>query len=213
MNIILLGPPGAGKGTQAKLIVEKFALEQISSGDMLRAAISKKSPLGLKAESYMRSGELVPSDLVTELVIERVKSLPGGFLLDGFPRTLDQAVSLQDQGVKIDFVVVVSVPDDVIVTRMAGRLFHPGSGRTYHVLSNPPRISGKDDITGEDLVVRPDDQEETVRNRLKIYHKQTAPVIDFYKSKSSDLGCRVMTVDGSRSIATISKEIMTFISL
>ena len=213
MNIILLGPPGAGKGTQAKLIVEKFALEQISSGDMLRTAISKKSPLGLKAESYMRSGELVPSDLVTELVIERVKSLPGGFLLDGFPRTLDQAVSLQDQGVTIDFVVVVSVPDDVIVTRMAGRLFHPGSGRTYHVLSNPPRISGKDDITGEDLVVRPDDQEETVRNRLKIYHKQTAPVIDFYKSKPGDLGCRVMTVDGSRSIATISKEIMTFISL
>lgn len=211
MNVVLLGPPGAGKGTQAKLLVEKLGIVQISSGDMLRNAIAKKTDLGLSAEKFMKSGDLVPSSLVTSLVIEKINSLDSGFLLDGFPRTVDQAEALISSDVHIDLVIVLSVLDDVIVSRMSGRLYHPGSGRTYHTVSNPPKVSGKDDITGEDLVVRPDDQEQTVRNRLSVYHAQTAPVINFYKDKSNLHSIRMCEIDGSYGIDKVSKEIINIL--
>lgn len=207
MNIVLLGPPGAGKGTQAELIVSRYSLEKISSGDMLRSAIAEKSPLGLKAESYMKSGELVPSSLVTSLVVEKVKSLSSGVLLDGFPRTVEQARSLQDNDINIDKVVVLLVPDEIIVARMSGRLYHPGSGRTYHAISNPPKISGKDDITGEDLVIRGDDKADTVRNRLSVYHEQTSPVINFYKEMAGESKLELFEIDGSVSIDKVTESL------
>jgi len=183
MRIILLGAPGAGKGTQAQYITEKFSIPQISTGDMLRAAVKAGTPLGLKAKAVMDAGQLVSDDIIIGLVKERIAQddCANGFLFDGFPRTIPQADALKDAGVKIDAVVEIDVADEEIIKRMSGRRVHPGSGRTYHVVFNPPKAEGKDDVTGEDLIQRDDDQEQTVRARLKVYHDQTAPLVSYYK--------------------------------
>ena len=182
MRIILLGAPGAGKGTQATFIKEKFNIPQISTGDMLRAAVKAGTPLGLEAKGHMDSGGLVPDAVIIGLVSERIKEADcaNGFLFDGFPRTIPQADAMKDAGVAIDYVVEIDVPDSAIIERMSGRRSHPASGRTYHVKFNPPKVAGKDDITGEDLVQRPDDAEETVKTRLDVYHSQTKPLVDYY---------------------------------
>lgn len=182
MRIILLGAPGAGKGTQATFIKEHFNIPQISTGDMLRAAVKAGTPLGLEAKSYMDSGGLVPDAVIIGLVTERIKEADckNGFLFDGFPRTIPQADAMKEAGVNIDYVVEIDVPDSAIVERMSGRRSHPDSGRTYHVTFNPPKVEGKDDITGEDLVQREDDKEETVKKRLDVYHDQTKPLVDYY---------------------------------
>jgi len=183
MRIILLGAPGAGKGTQAQYITEKYDIPQISTGDMLRAAVKAGTPLGVKAKEVMDAGQLVSDDIIIGLVKERITEADcaKGFLFDGFPRTLPQADALKDAGVNIDAVVEIDVADEEIVKRMAGRRVHPGSSRTYHVIFNPPKVEGKDDVTGEDLVQRADDAEDTVRDRLNVYHDQTAPLINYYK--------------------------------
>lgn len=183
MRIILLGPPGAGKGTQAENLAEYFNIPKISTGDMLRQAVQEDNELGRKAKSYMDAGELVPDEVMIDLVRHRVKKpdCENGFLLDGFPRTLVQAQALQDAGIDIDYVVELAVDDEEIVKRMSGRLCHPPSGRIYHTDYNPPQVPGKDDITGEPLVQREDDKEATVRQRLRVYRDQTQPLVDFYQ--------------------------------
>ena len=182
MRIILLGLPGAGKGTQARFLIEKYRIPQISTGDMLRTAIKKGTPAGLKASDYMERGELVPDEIVIELVKERLRApdCARGFIMDGFPRTIGQAEALRDAGIDIDFIVEIEVSDDEILRRMSGRRVHSASGRTYHVEFNPPRVPGKDDVTGELLVQRADDNEETVRQRIAVYHALTKPLIEFY---------------------------------
>lgn len=182
MRVILLGAPGAGKGTQATFIKEKFNIPQISTGDMLRAAVKAGTQLGLEAKSYMDSGGLVPDAVIIGLVSERIKEADcaNGFLFDGFPRTIPQAEAMKAAGVDIDYVVEIDVPDEAIVERMSGRRSHPASGRTYHVKFNPPKVAGKDDVTGEDLVQREDDKEETVLKRLEVYHSQTKPLVNYY---------------------------------
>ena len=182
MRVILLGAPGAGKGTQATFIKEKFNIPQISTGDMLRAAVKAGTQLGLEAKSYMDSGGLVPDAVIIGLVSERIKEADcaNGFLFDGFPRTIPQAEAMKAAGVDIDYVVEIDVPDEAIVERMSGRRSHPASGRTYHVKFNPPKVAGKDDVTGEDLVQRDDDKEETVLKRLEVYHSQTKPLVNYY---------------------------------
>ncbi|MEY3651745.1 MAG: adenylate kinase [Pseudomonadota bacterium] len=182
MRLILLGAPGAGKGTQATFIKEKFNIPQISTGDMLRAAVKAGTQLGLEAKSYMDSGGLVPDEVIIGLVSERIKEADcaNGFLFDGFPRTIPQAEAMKKAGVGIDYVVEIDVPDEAIVERMSGRRSHPASGRTYHVKFNPPKVAGKDDVTGEDLVQRDDDREETVLKRLEVYHSQTKPLVKYY---------------------------------
>jgi len=182
MRIILLGGPGAGKGTQANFIKDKYNIPQISTGDMLRAAVKQGTPLGLEAKKVMDAGGLVSDDIILGLVQERTaqQDCANGFLFDGFPRTLAQAEALKDQGVSIDAVVEIDVDDEEIIKRMSGRRVHPASGRTYHVVFNPPKQEGKDDATGEPLVQRDDDKEETVRQRLKVYHDQTEPLIGYY---------------------------------
>jgi adenylate kinase len=184
MRLILLGPPGAGKGTQAQYICEKFGIPQISTGDMLRVAIKAGTPLGLEAKKVMDAGQLVSDDIIIGLVQERLKQpdCAKGYLFDGFPRTIPQADALKRSGVALDYVLQIDVPDNEIVTRMSGRRVHPGSGRTYHVVFNPPKVAGKDDETGEDLVQRDDDREETVKKRLDVYHAQTAPLVDYYST-------------------------------
>ena len=182
MRIILLGGPGAGKGTQANFIKDKYRIPQISTGDMLRAAVKQGTPLGLEAKKVMDAGGLVSDEIILGLVQERIaqQDCANGFLFDGFPRTLAQAEALKDQGVNIDAVVEIDVDDEEIIKRMSGRRVHPASGRTYHVVFNPPKQEGKDDATGEPLVQRDDDKEETVRQRLKVYHDQTKPLIGYY---------------------------------
>ena len=184
MRLILLGGPGAGKGTQANLVKEKFQIPQISTGDMLRAALKAGTELGKKAKGFMDSGALVPDDVIIGLVKERIQKpdCENGFLFDGFPRTIPQADAMKEAGVSIDAVVDIDVPDEEIVKRMAGRRVHLSSGRTYHIMFNPPKEEGKDDVTGEDLIQREDDQKETVRKRLDVYHAQTEPLIDYYKT-------------------------------
>ncbi|MGO8753706.1 MAG: adenylate kinase [Gallionellaceae bacterium] len=184
MRMILLGPPGAGKGTQASYIKDKFSIPQISTGDMLRAAIKAGTPLGLAARQVMDAGNLVSDDIIINLVKERVREADcaSGFLFDGFPRTLPQAQAMRDAGIDIDYVVEIDVPDGDIIQRMSGRRVHPASGRTYHIAFNPPRMAGKDDLTGEDLVLRLDDEEGTVRKRLEVYHAQTQPLVEYYRS-------------------------------
>ncbi len=181
MKIILLGGPGAGKGTQAQYITEKYNIPQISTGDMLRAAVKAGTPLGLEAKKIMDAGGLVSDDIILGLIKERIAQddCKNGFLLDGFPRTIPQAEALKEL-TDIDAVVEIDVDDDEIIRRMSGRRVHPGSGRTYHVIFNPPKVEGKDDVTGEDLIQRDDDKEETVRKRLEVYHQQTEPLIEFY---------------------------------
>ncbi len=187
MRLILLGGPGAGKGTQANFIKDKYRIPQISTGDMLRAAIKAGTELGKKAKGYMDSGGLVPDEVIIGLVKERIKEADcqKGFLFDGFPRTIPQADAMKDAGVSLDAVVDINVPDTEIIKRMSGRRVHLASGRTYHITFNPPKEEGKDDVTGEALIQRDDDQEETVRNRLDVYHAQTEPLIDYYKSWES----------------------------
>ncbi len=183
MRLILLGGPGAGKGTQANYIKEKYSIPQISTGDMLRAAVKAGTELGMKAKEYMDSGGLVPDEVIIGLVKERIQEsdCANGFLFDGFPRTIPQADAMKDAGVAIDAVVEIDVPDDEIIKRMSGRRAHLASGRTYHIIYNPPKEEGKDDVTGEPLVQRDDDKEEVVRKRLDVYHAQTEPLVDYYK--------------------------------
>lgn len=184
MNIILLGPPGAGKGTQATNVCKKYAIPQISTGDMLRAAVKAGTPLGVEAKKVMDAGGLVSDDIIIGLVKQRIQQddCENGFLFDGFPRTIAQAETLKNDGVKIDFVVEIQVPNADIITRMSGRRAHLASGRTYHIIFNPPKVEGKDDITGEDLVQRADDSQDTVKSRLDVYHQQTQPLVDYYQS-------------------------------
>lgn len=182
MRLILLGPPGAGKGTQANFIREKFAIPQISTGDMLRAAVKAGTPLGVAAKKIMDAGALVSDDIIIGLVKDRLTDpdCASGYMFDGFPRTIPQAEAMKEAGVAIDFVLEIDVPDEEIITRMSGRRVHPASGRTYHVKFNPPKFEGKDDLTGEPLVQREDDKEETVKKRLDVYHSQTKPLVDYY---------------------------------
>ena len=182
MRLILLGPPGAGKGTQANFIKEKFGIPQISTGDMLRAAVKAGTPLGLEAKKIMDAGGLVRDDIIIGLVKDRLKEpdCAKGYMFDGFPRTIPQAEAMKDAGVPIDYVLEIDVPDSEIIARMSGRRVHVASGRTYHVKFNPPKAEGKDDITGEPLIQRDDDKEETVKKRLDVYHSQTKPLVDYY---------------------------------
>jgi adenylate kinase len=183
MKLILLGAPGAGKGTQAQFIREKFSIPQISTGDMLRAAVKAGTALGLAAKQVMDAGGLVSDEIIIGLVSDRLQQddCQAGYLFDGFPRTLPQAEAMKLAGVALDYVLEIDVADEEIIERMSGRRVHPGSGRTYHIRFNPPRVAGKDDVTGEDLIQRDDDQEETVRKRLQIYHSQTRPLLDYYR--------------------------------
>ena len=207
MRVILLGAPGAGKGTQAKAIMDKEGIPQISTGDMLRAAVKAGSELGLKVKDIMASGGLVSDDIIIALVKERVAQpdCAKGFLLDGFPRTIPQAQALVDQGVTIDRVIEIYVSDEEIVKRLGGRRVHEASGRVYHIVYNPPRKEGLDDETGEPLVQRTDDQEETVRNRLDVYHQQTEPLVDFYKKFPGEVYRRV---EGVGSVEEITAHVL-----
>ncbi len=208
MRLILLGPPGAGKGTQAAFITQRHGIPQISTGDMLRGAIAAGSPLGMEAKKRMDVGQLVPDEVVIALVTDRLKKpdCANGYLFDGFPRTLPQAEAMRAAGVKLEYVLEISVPDEEIVARMGGRRVHLASGRTYHVAFNPPKVAGKDDATGEPLIQRDDDREETVRKRLEIYHSQTEPLLAYYQrwAATGDAGapkhCRI---SGSGSVEAI----------
>ncbi|MFB1011852.1 MAG: adenylate kinase [Thiopseudomonas sp.] len=212
MRVILLGAPGAGKGTQAGFITKEFGIPQISTGDMLRAAVKAGSPLGLKVKNVMETGGLVSDDIIIDLIKERIQQddCAKGFLFDGFPRTIPQAEALRDAGVGIDYVVEISVEDEEIIKRMSGRRTHAASGRTYHVLYNPPRVEGKDDVTGEDLVQRDDDKEETVRHRLEVYHSQTKPLVEFYQqmSAANNGTPRYSAIAGVGSVDEITAKVM-----
>lgn len=208
MRIILLGGPGAGKGTQSQYICEEFAIPQISTGDMLRAAVKAGTELGIEAKKVMDAGGLVSDDLIIGLVKERIAQADcnDGCLFDGFPRTIAQADAMRDAGVQIDHVLEIAVDDEVIVNRMAGRRVHPASGRTYHISFNPPKQEGIDDVTGEALIQRDDDKEETVRHRLSVYHQQTAPLIAYYQSaQSKELNVKFSKVDGTQAVDDVRK--------
>jgi|TARA_R110001583_G_scaffold33943_1_gene114522 adenylate kinase len=209
MRIILLGAPGAGKGTQAQFMMDKYAIPQISTGDMLRAAAKAGTELGLKAKELMDAGQLVSDELIIGLVKERIAQddCAKGFLLDGFPRTIPQADAMKEAGVIVDFVLEFDVPDEEIVKRMAGRRVHSGSGRTYHIVYNPPKVEGKDDVTGDELAIRPDDEESTVRKRLEIYHAQTAPLIAYYKNEADQGNGAHHKFDGTKAVDVISAEL------
>jgi adenylate kinase len=212
MKIILLGAPGAGKGTQAQFLTKAFDIPQISTGDMLRAAIKAGTDLGKLAKSFMDSGKLVTDEIIIGLVKDRIthEDCKNGFLLDGFPRTVPQADALKAAGVAIDAVIEIDVPDSEIVKRMSGRRAHLASGRTYHILYNPPKIEGKDDETGEDLVQRDDDKENIVLDRLSVYHDQTQPLIAYYQGVSkSDSSVKYIRIDGTQAIDTVEKEILS----
>ena len=217
MRIILLGGPGAGKGTQANYIKEKFNIPQISTGDMLRAAVTEGTPLGLQAKQVMESGGLASDEIILGLVKDRIAKddCVNGFLFDGFPRTIAQAESLKAQGVEIDSVVEIDVDDEEIIKRMGGRRVHLASGRTYHVVFNPPKAEGKDDETGEELIQREDDKEATVRERLKVYHQQTEPLIDYYSkwAASSDAGVpKYVKVNGIGKVEEIREQIFSVLT-
>ncbi len=217
MRIILLGAPGAGKGTQATFLREKFNIPQISTGDMLRAAVKAGTPLGLEAKSYMDSGGLVPDSVIIGLVTERIKEpdCANGFLFDGFPRTIPQAEAMKNAGLDIDYVIEIDVPDEAIVERMSGRRSHPASGRTYHIKFNPPKVAGKDDVTGEELVQRADDEVETVTKRLDVYHSQTKPLVRYYVDWASNNwknAPKHVFVNGLGKVNSIRDEIFTKLS-
>lgn len=209
MRIILLGAPGAGKGTQAQFLMSKYGIPQISTGDMLRAAIKEGTELGLEAKKVMDAGQLVSDELIIGLVKERIakEDCANGFLLDGFPRTIPQADAMKENGINVDFCLEFDVPDEVIVDRMGGRRVHPGSGRVYHVVYNPPKEEGKDDVTGEELVIRPDDEAETVRKRLGVYHEQTQPLVDYYKAEADAGNTKFATLDGTQEVTAVSEKL------
>ena len=212
MRVVLLGGPGAGKGTQAAFITERYGVPQISTGDMLRAAIRSGGGLGAGAKALMDAGRLVPDETIVSLVEERIAAgdCANGFLFDGFPRTIPQAEVMRDRGVRIDAVVEITVPDENIIERMSGRRVHPGSGRTYHVRFNPPATAGIDDVTGEPLVQRDDDRESTVRHRLEVYHEQTAPIIEYYRRWETDdpaSAPRVSRIDGLGALDEVRERV------
>ncbi len=209
MRIILLGAPGAGKGTQAQFIMEKYGIPQISTGDMLRAAIKAGTELGKQAKAVIDAGQLVSDDIILGLIKERIAQddCEKGFLLDGFPRTIPQAEGLKDMDVAVDYIIEFDVADSVIVERMAGRRAHLPSGRTYHMVYNPPKEEGKDDETGEALVIREDDKAETVLARLGVYHDQTAPLIQFYGKEAEAGNTQYLKFDGTKQVAEVSADI------
>lgn len=211
MRIILLGPPGAGKGTQAQILTREFGIPQISTGDMLREAVRAGTPLGQQAKAVMDAGQLVSDDLILQLVTDRLArpDCSAGYLFDGFPRTIAQAEALLSHEITIDAVAEIQVPDEKIVRRMSGRRVHPGSGRTYHVVYNPPRVEGRDDVTGEELVIRKDDEEATVRARLEVYHRQTAPLVEFYQAQARAGRTRYLAVDGNRDVDVVAGDILS----
>ncbi len=215
MRIILLGAPGAGKGTQAEYLRENYGIPQISTGDMLRAAVKAGTPLGQQADSIMKSGGLVSDDIIIALIKDRITQpdCSNGFLFDGFPRTIPQAQALVDAGINIDVVLEIDVPDAEIIRRLSGRRVHEPSGRIYHVENKPPRVAGKDDVTGEALIQRNDDKEETIRKRLEVYHKQTKPLVDFYKKAASEKkSLRFLSMSGVGDIATIRTSLKTLLA-
>ena len=209
MRVILLGGPGAGKGTQANFIKERYGIPQISTGDMLRAHVKSGSELGKAAKKIMDEGGLVSDDIIMGMVKERITEddCKNGYLFDGFPRTIPQAEALKEAGVPIDAVVEIDVPDEEIIKRMSGRRVHLASGRTYHVTFNPPKVEGKDDETGEDLIQRDDDQEDTVKARLKVYHDQTEPLIDFYGKEADAGNCKYLKIEGVGGVDDIKNQI------
>lgn len=212
MRLILLGAPGAGKGTQAASLTQKYAIPQISTGDMLRAAVKAGSRLGLEAKKFMDAGALVPDEVIIGLVKERIRQpdCAHGFLFDGFPRTIPQAEAMQQAGVDLDYVVEIDVADAEIIKRLSGRRVHLGSGRTYHVLFNPPKVEGKDDVTGEDLIQRDDDQEQTILKRLQVYHSQTKQLVDYYSKMAASGDARApkyRKIAGTGSVGEIRDRI------
>jgi len=211
MRIILLGSPGSGKGTQAQFITEKFAIPQISTGDMLRAAVREGTPLGIEAKKVMDAGGLVSDEIILGLIKERIAQddCKNGFLLDGFPRTIAQAEGLAKMGVELDHVIEIAVEDEEIIKRMSGRRVHLASGRTYHVVFNPPKQEGLDDVTGEALIQRDDDQEETVRKRLSIYHEQTKPLVGFYSAPGQN--AKFASIAGVGSVGDITNKLLAIL--
>jgi adenylate kinase len=211
MRIILLGMPGAGKGTQAQMIAKNFDIPPISTGDMLRAAINDNNSLGNTAKKIMDEGKLIPDDIIIQLVKDRIKrpDCVQGFLLDGFPRTKPQADAIQAEGIELDYVIEIDVPNEEIIRRLSGRRIHPASGRTYHVIHNPPKIPDRDNVTGEALIQRDDDLETTIRKRLAVYHQQTKPLIEFYQnlSKNSKKGPKFARVTGEGSVMDVYQRI------
>ena len=209
MKLILLGAPGVGKGTQAQFITETYQIPQISTGDMLREAVKAETPLGLKVKAVMDRGDLVTDDIIIALVKDRISQpdCKNGFLFDGFPRTIPQADALVDQGIDLDAIVEIAVPFDKIIKRMSGRRVHPGSGRTYHVEYNPPVKEGVDDETGEPLIQREDDQEDTVRDRLKVYEEQTSPLVAYYQAKAASSQLQYFSIEGQGSVVEIKEKV------
>lgn len=209
MRLILLGPPGAGKGTQAAFICEQYGIPQISTGEMLRAAVAAGTELGRRAQAIMATGNLVDDATIVAVVKERLAEpdCAGGFLFDGFPRTIAQAEAVRDAGIELDCVVEIRLPDDDVVARISGRRTHEASGRIYHVTFNPPRQDGRDDETGEPLIQREDDREETVRERLRVYHKQTRPLVDYYQAESAQGKARYHTINGNGEVERIRQDI------
>jgi adenylate kinase len=211
LKIILLGPPGAGKGTQAQFVCEEYGIPQISTGDMLRAAVSAGSELGRRVQQVMESGALVSDEIIIDLVKSRIAQpdCANGFLFDGFPRTIVQAEALEQASIDLDAVVSISVPDEEIVKRMSGRRVHAGSGRVYHLVYNPPLNAGVDDVTGEALIQREDDREDVVRDRLRVYRDQTEPLVEYYRTRSLGGDVRYIEVDGTGNVMQIKKSVLS----
>lgn len=217
MRLVLLGCPGAGKGTQAKYLKETFHIPQISTGDMLRAATQAGTPLGVIVKQIMDEGRLVPDEIMIQLVKDRIneKDCERGYLLDGFPRTIPQAEALHENGIHIDYVIEIRVPDSEIIKRLSGRRVHLPSGRVYHVHFNPPKVHDQDDITGEPLIQRADDHEDTIRKRIQVYHQQTEPLVKYYKDETKHLGSDAPTyfyVDGTQPVEKVNEQIVREIS-
>ena len=214
LNLVLFGPPGAGKGTQSNLLIDKYDLIHLSTGDILRSEIAEGTKLGLEAKSIMDRGDLVTDEIVIGMISSKLDNNPNanGFIFDGFPRTIPQAQALVNRDIDIDSVEEIHVPDEDIIERMSGRRMHQGSGRNYHIVYNPPKTDGKDDITGEDLIQREDDKPETVKDRLKVYENQTSPLINFYKEMSVQGKLEYVSVSGTSSPEKVSSEILSWLS-